>query len=193
MRSFTNESGDTSPTFSPSSIGLAKTVPLGLLVHEKGKKGNCSQAWNNMFQLRWSTYARYNFVENIWITNARLTCMEKRCLRFMLGSIDLHIYDCRRCTVKLMQLCGWNNLLVIRILSRISIEECKNRTWLIPENSQSVPYVLISNDSTGTHSAWRKPPVATATARDRHRLSCLLITGSFLYSLHTLFPKSLGS
>lgn len=100
-----------------------------------------------MFQLRDLTYARYNFVENIWIMNTRLRYMEKRCLCFMLGSIDLRIYNCRRFTVKLMQLCGWNNLLVIRILSRISIEEHENGTWLIPENSQSVPHVLISSDS----------------------------------------------
>lgn len=139
-------------------------------------------------------YARYNFVENIWITNTGLRHMEKSCLCFMLGSINLHINSCRRFTLKLMQLCGWNNLLVIRILSRIGIEGSKNGTWLVPENSQSIPYVLISNDS-----HWNPPCLKGTAYRYCH---CMGQTQTILFAhhriipsfpSHTLFPKSLGS
>lgn len=67
----------------------------------------------------------------------------------------------------LLSSCGWDNLLVISILSRVSVEEHKTRTSLIAENSQSMPQVLISSDPPWNPQSLQGTPVGPVTARDR--------------------------
>lgn len=51
------------------------------------------------------------------------------------------------------------------------MEEHKNRTSLIAENSQRVPQVLLSSDPPWNPQSLQGAPVGPATARDTHRPS----------------------